>query len=57
MSDIEDIVDDGEIRVDYTPRKAFVEFHNRSQRFACLVCHRRAGKTVASINEAVHRAI
>ena len=57
MSDLEDIVDDGEIRVDYVPRKAFIPFHNRSQRFACLVCHRRAGKTVASINEAVHRAI
>lgn len=49
--------DDGEVRVDYVPRRAFVPFHNRSQRFACMVAHRRAGKTVASVNEAVARAI
>jgi phage terminase large subunit len=35
----------------YRPRTPFVPFHRRTQRFACLVCHRRAGKTVASINE------
>ena len=35
----------------YEPRAQFVPFHRRTQRFACLVCHRRAGKTVASINE------
>ena len=35
----------------YRPRAQFVPFHRRTQRFACLVCHRRAGKTVASINE------
>lgn len=45
------------VRVDYRPRTAFLPFHQRRQRFACMVCHRRAGKTVASINEAVARAI
>src|SRR5947207_655670 len=51
------VSDDGEVRVDYVPRKHFIPFHERSQRFACLVAHRRAGKTVASVNELVARAI
>lgn len=33
----------------YRPRDQFVPFHRRTQRFAILVCHRRAGKTVASV--------
>lgn len=41
----------------YRPRAAFKSFHARHQRFALMVCHRRAGKTVGSINEAVGRAI
>lgn len=45
------------LKINYTPRKAFMGFHQRRTRFACMVCHRRAGKTVASINEIVHRAI
>lgn len=45
------------VRVNYVPRRAFVPFHARAQRFALMVCHRRAGKTVGSINEAVARAI
>jgi hypothetical protein len=35
----------------YVPREAFLPFHNRKSRFAALVCHRRAGKTVAAIND------
>jgi phage terminase large subunit len=35
----------------YVPREAFVAFHNRRQRFAQLVVHRRAGKTCAIIND------
>lgn len=46
-----------EIVLPYTPRKAFLPFHNRQQRFSVLVCHRRAGKTVACVNELVTRAI
>lgn len=49
--------DDGEIRVEYIPREQFRPFHERSQRFACMVAHRRAGKTVASVNEIVARSI
>lgn len=48
---------DNAIRVNYQPRQAFRAFHARATRFACMVCHRRAGKTVASINEIVARAI
>lgn len=44
-------------RAKYVPREQFLPFHKRSQRFSCMVVHRRGGKTVASINEAVTRAI
>jgi phage terminase large subunit len=50
-------VSDDVVRIKYTPRKAFQRFHGRSTRFACMVAHRRAGKTVASVNEIIHRAI
>jgi phage terminase large subunit len=46
-----------EIVVPYTPRPHFLGFHNRGQRFACLVAHRRAGKTVACVNDLITRAI
>ena len=32
-------------------------FHNRTQRWACLVAHRRAGKTVAAINDLIRAAL
>jgi hypothetical protein len=41
----------------YTPRAQFLPFHERSQRWATLVCHRRAGKTVAGVNEIIERGI
>jgi phage terminase large subunit len=41
----------------YEPRKQFLPFHYRHQRWAILVCHRRAGKTVACIAELVTRAL
>src|SRR5215831_14940799 len=37
--------------IDYVPRTQFVAFHNRTERFACIVTHRRAGKTVACIHD------
>ena len=42
---------------DYRPRPQFRAFHRRKERFACLVTHRRAGKTVACIHELQRRAI
>jgi hypothetical protein len=45
------------VTIDYEPREQFVPFHARSQRFSSLVCHRRAGKTVACINDIVAKAV
>lgn len=39
------------ITIPYAPRKPFLRFHNRKQRWSSMVVHRRGGKTVASINE------
>ena len=47
----------GRFELEYQPRQRFIEFHNRVQRWAVLLCHRRAGKTVAAVNELVIRAI
>lgn len=41
----------------YKPRIHALDFHARSERFAILVWHRRAGKTVACINDIVDKAI
>lgn len=50
MGDVKRVV------VPYKPRGAFRDFHNRQTRWACLVAHRRAGKTVACINDLIRRA-
>ena len=44
------------IRTKYRPRSAFMAFHMRRQRWAILVAHRRAGKTVAAVNDLVEKA-
>ena len=41
----------------YDPRKPFRDFHRRDERWAVLVCHRRAGKTVACVAELVLSAL
>lgn len=41
----------------YAPRLAFEPFHKRTQRWSALVCHRRAGKTVACIADLVDAAL
>ena len=46
-----------EIVIPYAPREAFRAFHSRLNRFAILVAHRRAGKTVATLNDLIKRAI
>jgi phage terminase large subunit len=45
------------VELDYSPRRQFLPFHNREQRWSCLVAHRRAGKTVATINDMIMRAV
>lgn len=46
-----------QINIPYTPRAAFKPFHERTARWGCLVAHRRAGKTVAAINDIIRRAM
>jgi hypothetical protein len=43
--------------LEYKPRPQFLPFHNRKQRWAIIVAHRRAGKTVATINDLIYRAL
>jgi hypothetical protein len=50
----EEIID---IELDYQPRSVFEDFHNREQRWAVIVAHRRCGKTVACINDLIYRAL
>ena len=45
------------IRIPYKPRAPFLPLHRRKQRWAVVVAHRRAGKTVACINELIKAAI
>lgn len=41
------------IALGYQARDQFVPFHKRQARWAAMVCHRRAGKTVASIADLI----
>jgi len=45
------------ITLSYSPRKIFLPLHNRTERFAATVAHRRAGKTVAEVNDKIRAAI
>ena len=51
---MEEVLD---IELDYCPRAVFEDFHERQQRWAVIVAHRRCGKTVACINELIYRAL
>ncbi len=46
-----------EIVIPYRPRDSFLPFHKRDKRWSCLVAHRRAGKTVAKINDLIRGAM
>jgi phage terminase large subunit len=45
------------INLGYEARNAFLPLHMRRQRFGCIVAHRRAGKTVASILDLIDAAL
>lgn len=45
------------VQVPYEPRDVHMPFHTREQRWAVVVAHRRAGKTVATINDIVSQAL
>lgn len=42
-----------QIRIPYHPRSAFKAYHASKHRYNVLVCHRRAGKTFATINQLI----
>jgi phage terminase large subunit len=44
------------VTLPYKPRPIFIPFHERTQRFAIGVARRRAGKTVACVNDVIKRA-
>jgi phage terminase large subunit len=46
-----------EIVIPYRPRSQFAPYHDRTQRFAKIVAHRRFGKTVGCINELIKAAL
>jgi phage terminase large subunit len=52
---LEEIVQ--EVELDYQPRSVFLDFHERQQRWAVIIAHRRAGKTVSCLNDVIYRAL
>lgn len=44
------------VQLAYSPRSVFKGFHDRTQRWAAMVVHRRGGKTVACINDTIRAA-
>lgn len=46
-----------QVVIDYRPRPQSVAYHDRTERWACTVAHRRFGKTVREINELVKKAV
>ena len=41
---------------EYWPRPQFFNYHWRARRWAVIAAHRRAGKTIATINDLIKRA-
>jgi len=41
----------------YVPRPHALAYHERTQRYACLIWHRRAGKTYMLLNDMIVRAL
>jgi Terminase large subunit, T4likevirus-type, N-terminal len=46
-----------EVVLDFVPRSQFLPFHRRKQRWACLICHRRCGKTFATLMDLLLKAL
>ena len=51
---MEEVID---VELDYKPRDVFWDFHERKERWAVIVAHRRCGKTVSCINELIYKAL
>lgn len=43
--------------IPYAPRRAFLPYHETSKRWRVIVAHRRAGKTVATVNQLIRSAL
>ncbi len=43
--------------IPYAPRRAFLPYHESSRRWRVIVAHRRAGKTVATVNQLIRSAL
>lgn len=43
--------------IPYLPRTQFISYHDRKERFAKIVAHRRFGKTVGCINDKIRAAL
>jgi phage terminase large subunit len=48
---------DNRVIIPYNPRKHFIGLHQSKKRFKFVVAHRRAGKSVAEINEVIKQAL
>lgn len=46
-----------QVSLGYEARPQFVPFHQRARRWACIVAHRRAGKTLACVADLVDAAL
>jgi phage terminase large subunit len=46
-----------EVSIEIVPRRQFRSYLGRKERWACIVAHRRAGKTVACIMDLIKRAV
>jgi phage terminase large subunit len=45
------------VTIPYSPRRAFLPYHESSKRWRVIVAHRRAGKTVATVNQLIRSAL
>lgn len=45
------------VTIPYAPRRAFLPYHETSKRWRVIVAHRRAGKTVATVNQLIRSAL
>jgi hypothetical protein len=43
--------------IPYSPRRVFMPYHETSKRWSVIVAHRRAGKTMATINRLIRTAL
>src|SRR5262249_14241428 len=57
MKKVNSQMDEKRVKIKYKPREQFRSLHSRKQRWSVLVCHRRAGKTVATLNDLIRGAV